>query len=188
MKLRLLFLFLLLSSNAFAGLFIQHAFFYNTSEDDADGATYSTMRNSLLFGATFTKSHRVALGWDYYTWNREIQGSSAANAVDLSLTEMGPRIFALFGPKRNIVLSVSWRPFAEGERTDVNGDSQDIEGSGMGYSLAYQFQLSTMSYLGVSLNYQTVSINQSIENSTETEVSESYTDLYPALEWSLRWK
>ncbi len=177
-----------LSFSSHAGFVFNTTTFYNTSEDDADGASYSTLKNHFFAGATFLSNNNMAIGWDYATWTREVKGSSSATASDLSLTEMGPRIIFYMGQNKNFFVSFNWNPLVEGDRTLSTGVSEEITGSSLYGSVGYQAKLSKKFFFGGSLNYHTVSISKATVNSTESDVSHSYTDIYPALDFGMRFK
>ena len=171
-----------------AGLYFQHSFIYYSTEDDSEQFTYSMMRNLSVVGSTFGKNDQLVIGWSFLKWSKEHQGSASTTSVDLSLLEMGPRFIWYMDQDKNISLSAIWNPFVSGDRTTSAGVAEDITGNSYLVSLIYQFKVSKHFFIGASLNYHATSIAESKVGTTATDETDSYTDLYPAFDFSFRFK
>tara|TARA_Y100000296_G_C5067308_1_gene203003 strand:+ start:117 stop:692 length:576 start_codon:yes stop_codon:yes gene_type:complete len=188
-SMKILLMALLISMSANAGLILQYSAGYHTSSDDADNGEYSSLKNQIFLGATFLKSHMMALGWNYMMNSRTLQGEGTDTASDLSVTEMGPRLFFFLNQSKTFVLSANWNPFVSGDRTLTTvGTAEEVSGSSLHAALSVQAKVGNHFYIGGGLNYHSVSISKSTVNGTETEVSHGYTDIYPSIEFSYRFK
>ena len=186
---KLLFMTLVLSFHSQAGLILQYSGGYNTSTDDADESEYSSMKNQIFLGATFLKSHMMALGWNYMMTSRTLQGEGTDTASELSVTEMGPRLFFFLNSSKTFILSANWNPFVSGDRTLTTvGSTEDVSGSSLHAALSVQAKIGNSFFVGGGINYHSISITKSTVGGTETEVSHSYSDIYPSIEFSYRFK
>lgn len=177
----------LCSWSVMAGLVFQLSGGYASSEDDAESGTYNALKFQFFSGATFLRSQKLAIGWNVMQNNRELKvGESTTSAADLSILEMGPRLLFFLNETRSFVLSMNWNPFVDGDRTTTNGVGQDVDGSSMHFALSFQAKVSRKLFVGGGLNYHVVTITESVEGSTVTEVSQDYTDIYPSIDISWR--
>lgn len=166
-------------------LLIQHAFNYHSHSDDVENFSYNRMNNYLFIGASINKSERFFLGQSVHIWNKTHQAGSDGEASTISLTELGPRVVFLIGPLFRWHVSVAYHIYTKGTRS-IEGSSEKISGSAMMGSLGYQIRLSKVFYMGASLHYHSMSITESVEDSEQTDVTNSYTTIIPAIEFSLR--
>lgn len=183
------FLCFLLPSPSQAGLYYQHSLFYNSTTDNADGFNYSTMKNVLFFGASLGKADKIILGQNVIFWNKTHKGTSASNESKISLLELGPRLTYYFNEARTFSVNIAYDPYVKGTRTlATSSDQEEISGSSIFLSAVYQLKVSKMFFIGASLNYHSVTISESTVSNVATEVSQTYTSIYPAIDFSIRFK
>lgn len=170
-----------------ASFFIQHSLSYHTHDDDADYLSYNKMNNLLFLGASLDKSNRLFLGQSIHMWSKTHKASQGGAESDISITELGPRILYYFNDERTWMVSLVYNPYARGTRT-INGQEEELSGSGYLLNFAYQIKISKSLFLGASVNYHSFSVSKSSVNNTETEVSQSYTSMMPMLDISFRFR
>ncbi len=187
---RLLFiLFLILSPNLRAGFYLQHSFGHNTTtnSDSGENVENSNMRNSFILGAMFGKSGQWVIGQGITHSSSSTEATSLAGAEDNSFLELGPRVIFFFNQAKNFYISATYNFYAKGSRTK-QGATEDIDGSSLMGAIGVQMKATKMIYFGISMNYHSISISESTVGNTKSEVSHSYSSLYPAIELSIRFK
>jgi len=172
-----------------AGFYFQHSFNYQTDADSDSGenAKYSAMRNLFVIGAKFGSAGRWVIGQSIILSGKSIGAKTLTASEKNSLNELGPRVIFYLNDLRNFYISGVYNFYAKGSRTR-NGIKEDIDGSSYVGSLGVQMKASKKFYFGVSMNYHVVSIEESSVDSTQSTVSHSYTSIYPAIEFSLRFR
>jgi hypothetical protein len=185
MKSLILFYFLLLPFSAKANLLLQYGLNYSSQEDDSGSGKSSQSRsyNKAFIAASVNGNKTIFFGWNINSWSSSLkQGSSSEDTY--SILEMGPRLQWFMNDDNNLYLTAEWNPYAKGER-EKGGAKQDITGSGIGLGLGYRFRLSRLIGFGASLNYQSLSIAEEKTNTTETDVSDSVSNIMPMLELTI---
>jgi hypothetical protein len=182
----LILLLLLFSVSSYAGLIIQPVLGYHTDTDDVNASdfTYSTTILNLLIGGTFGRGEKWVVGQNIISSTRTSSDGSG-NDDEISLLELGPRVQYYFTGLKTAYIAFTYNLYANGERT-LAGVSQEVEGSSMVFSIGYQLKMSRSTYIGFSLNYHSISLEKQTVAETTTDISQSYTLLYPAIEMSFR--
>ena len=187
MKIILIFLFFLTPLVSHSAWTVRYSLFYYSWEDDVDNYTASRMNNSLFIGASFDKDQQIFLGPSYQIWSKAHKPNASSTESDLSLTEFGARLVYFFDRAWRWKFSATYNFASSGDRT-VSGASQEVDGSGYQLSLGYSLPVNRNFYVGASLNYHSVGIESSTVNNTKSNVTQTYTTLYPMLEFALRFK
>ncbi len=183
-----LFFYSLLCTPSFAGLYIHPRLGYHTGDDSQEGQNYSSTYYGSLLGATFGRNDRFVIGVNINQWTKVHKGSEALSEAEVSLLEMGPMLSAFLNKSQTIFASFAYNMHAKGERTLSDGTSQEISGSSMLGQLGYVVKFSRSIFLGVSMNYHSVSIDSSVVGSTEADETDSYSTIYPSIDLSIRFK
>ena len=176
-----------LIKTAQAGFYFQHSFHYGSDADDVENLESTAMRNISFLGAGFGDNGRWIVGQSIILSNKEYKNDSMTSTSSLSLLELGPRIQYYFNQNKTVYISGAYNFYAKGDR-EQDGQSQKVSGTSMFFNLGIQSRISKKFYFGLSLNYHTVSIDESTVETTQSTVSHSYTFIYPAVEFSLRFK
>ncbi len=187
MKNFLLIILLALSPYSFAGFFLQYEGGYSSESDNAETTSHSAMRNILTVGAQFGSSGQWAIGQNAVLTSYSMKNSSMSSASTLSLTELGPRFQFYVNETRTIYLSIVYNFYAKGTR-GLAGQNQTVSGTSLIFTGAYQLKVTKAFYLGLSLNYHQISLSEASTASVKTDISQSYSHIYPALSISFRFK
>lgn len=182
----LTFIFIALPS-AQAGFWLQPSINYHTDTDDNTNFEYAAAHYSFVLGATFGKKANWVVGQSVVSWSRSEGNTTTDPANEMSMLELGPRIMYFFGKDRNFYVSGTYNFYAKGTR-NVAGAEADIDGSSIMASFGLQMKGNKRFYLGFSLNYHATSISKSTVDNTSEDVSNSYSRIYPAIDFSLRFK
>lgn len=185
MKRFILILFLICSFASHAKLYIQTSAGYHTDEDDVNDFTYSTTMLNFFIGGSFGKGEKWVVGQNFVQSARTEYDTSESQENELSLLELGPRIQYFFTVMKTAYVAVVYNLYANGTRT-LSGNEQDVEGTSTIFSFGYQLKMSRSSYLGFSINYHSISLSKQTESNTATDISQSYTLMYPAIDLSFR--
>lgn len=178
---------LLTCQTSLAGLVINNTGYYFSKSGKDNGSTkaMSTYHDRLFVGATFLKSKRMALGWNYHMWN---ESDKDTNTDTYASTEMGPRLLWFWNSDHTVFLSATWSPFLSATRTIGGASEEELGGSSIHVSFSGQFKLGGAWALGVSMNYHSASFTTSKVGTTESTITDSRTHIYPAIELSVRFK
>ena len=174
-------------SNAYAGFWFQPSLSYQTDSDDKTNFEYASSHYSFVIGATFGKKGNWTVGQSVLSWSRSEGSTTTSPSNEVSMLELGPRVTYLFGKNRNFYISATYNFYAKGTRT-IEGSEADIDGSSIIGSFGLQMKGSKRFYLGFSINYHSTSISKSTVNNTSEDVSNSYSRIYPAIDFSLLFK
>ncbi len=180
--------FILLNTSSFAGLYIHPRLGYHTGDDSEEGQSYSSTYYGALLGATFGRNDRFVIGVNINQWSKVHKGSTSLNEAEVSLMEMGPMLSAFLNKSQTIFASFAYNMYAKGDRTLSDGTAQEISGSSMLGQLGYVVKFSRSVFLGVSMNYHSVSIDSSVVGTTEASESDSYSTIYPSIDLSIRFR
>ena len=145
---------------------------------------------SLIFNDTFigiSISHYFVFGQNIiYSTRTNTKESTDYNKGDYSILELGPRLMLFFNEERNLSLSINYNPYCKGIRKKVGSANQDVDGSSININLGLQLSFTEKIYLGASLNYHKIMLTTGKVSGTETSISDNYSYLFPAIEFSLR--
>lgn len=168
-----------------AGFYSQYSLSYKSSTESIDSAEeeQTGLHNIVLLGASFGKHGRWVIGQSIHHWS--LTGKSATGERSTSVLELGPRLMVFLNRELNFYFSAAYHLYAKGSR-DVDSESQDISGSALLLSLGYQLKLSRSTYLGLSLQYHSMSISEITINDQKTDSSDKVSNLLPAIDLSLR--
>jgi hypothetical protein len=182
-------LLVVVTHSAHAGFYFQHSFNYqtDTDSDSSENSKYAAMRNSFVLGAKFGSDGKWVIGQSIIMSSKSIGATSLSSDEEISLLELGPRVIFFFNDSRNFYISGVYNFYAKGDRKR-SGASEDVDGTSYLGSIGVQMKGTKKFYFGVSLNYHAVSISESSVNNTQSDVSHSYTSIYPAIEFSLRFR
>ncbi|OUR95416.1 hypothetical protein A9Q84_16415 [Halobacteriovorax marinus] len=184
----LFFLTFILVQDTFAGFYFQHSFNYESETEGAESLEYTAMRNYTLLGASFGKKENWVIGQSIYSWSRGTKNSAMTGESAISMLELGPRVQYFFNSGRNFYMSGTYNFYAKGTREINGGTSANIEGTSYILSAGLQLKVKRLFYIGFSYNYHVLNITETSSNSVVSTVSETYTYIFPAIEFSLRFK
>jgi len=187
MKFFLLIILLFLTFSAPAAMYTHYSFFYYSDSDTDQKFKYNSMRNSLMIGAELSKDSNFVIGWNGLMWTRDYKASSSATKVPVSMTELGPRIIYFWGDERIFYNSVIWNPYAKGTRT-ISGAKEEISGYSYLASAGFAYKITKIFRGGFALNYHGLQISQKTIGTTTTKLTQSYTTIYPSVEFSYLFK
>ncbi len=189
MKFLTLILFLLITATTEAKFYLQHSIGYNSYTENVQNTKYGHLQNMLFVGASIGGSKRFYFGQSVYIHNFTFNTSDSSSGT-MSVTEIGPRFIYFLNDRMTWNISFAWHPYAKGTRTlPTATESTDVTGSAMIASLAYQLPVTKRFYLGASLNYYSYSITEDTTAAGVTsEVSQSYTQIVPMFDISIRFK
>lgn len=183
-----LFLFFgLFSLDSVAGLYVQHAFNYNSDSDDSGKLAYSSMRNITFIGAAFGSTGKWIIGQNIMLWNRSVKNDDMSSAASIDLKELGPRFQYFFNESKTVYISGVYNFYVKGKRK-VDGTSQDVSGTSFLATIGTQLKISKKFYFGVSLNYHSISLSEKTVDTTTTDITDSMSYIFPAVAFSLRFK
>lgn len=187
MKITLLLLLFLFSFSAESRVVIELANNYSSDSDNASGTfEYSRMTNQFFLGAAIGKKNRLYFGQNLTQFNRSF--TSDGSVVEVSSLELGPRFQYYFSEENTWHVVLTWNPYAKGERTS-GGSTDSISGSSYDIALGYQFKVNRSIYMGATITYHALNISKTTDSSNlESEVSHSYSSIYPLLTLSLRFR
>lgn len=180
-------LFWIFTVRTFAAFQVDMGFNYFSDEDDVTTFSYSKLDYRGFFGASLDSKEKIVFGINFSQFGRDFQNSGVTGKY--SVMEIGPKFQFYFTGEKATFLSLAWNPYALGSKT-VASTETDISGSSYTASLGYQLKISRSFCIGASLNYHAISISKETNTTTnvETEVTNSYTAIYPMIELSLRFR
>jgi hypothetical protein len=170
----------------YAGPTIQHDFLYFSSTDNVENGKYQTMRNYFFIGAKIGAKDLLSLGQSVLSWNRS-QTSAQGSQSDISLLELGPRLIYHLGSERRFFISLAYHPYVKGTRTVSSGTEETISGHSLLGSFTAQVKLGKRSYIGASLHYHQITISESKQDTTTSDVANTYSWIYPTISLGLRY-
>lgn len=187
MKISIILLFsVFLTFSSFASFMIELGSNFTTDEDNVSQFKFDKMDNRAFLGASLDSKNAFYFGQSVIMYSRE--ASLSGTKADISTTEIGPRFMFFFDDASQIHLSAAWHPYAKGSKT-VSGTKYDVSGSSYMATFGYQLKLTRAFYLGASINYHSLSISKQTDPSNnETDVSHTYTTLYPFIDLSIRFR
>lgn len=183
----LVLLFMFIPTIAMPGFIVQESLLYHSWSDDVDDFSYNRLNNWLFFGAGLNKNNTFFLGYSYYQWSKEHIKSDGADPSKMSITEFGVQLTWFLGDKANWKISGTYSPYVRGTRTLATVD-QEIDGKSYIGSFGYQFPIGKTFFIGGSFNYYNLNVSSYTVDDDATEVSETYTDIFPMLEFSMRFR
>ena len=141
----------------------------------------------LLLGASFGKGGKWVVGQNIVSGTRVAYDSANSQEDTLKLLELGPKVQYFLTTSRQSYVALTYNLYAKGTRT-LAGVSQDVQGTSTIFSFGHQLKLSRMIYVGFSINYHAISITEQKVGTTATDVAQKYTMIYPAFEFSMRFR
>ena len=179
--------FSLLSFSLQADFIIDLANNFSIDEGDVENLEFSKMSNRAFLGASLDDAGKFYFGQNISSFSREFKVTSGTS--ELSVLELGPRVQLYFNDMKTIFITLAWNPYLKGDRTNTTGASEEISGSSILGAIGYQMKLSKKFHLGGTLNYHSISISKSTDSSNvESDVSQSYSSIYPMIELSFRFR
>lgn len=186
LKLVILFTLLFSSVSSWASFLIDVSTNYHSDEDDVTTFSYSRLDYRGFLAASLDSKQKFYFGQNVSQFGRDFKNGSVTGKY--SVLELGPRFQYYFSGERTFFMSAAWNPYVKGSRT-VGTTEEDISGSSYFINLGWQLKLSRSLSIGASLNYHTISITKETDtNNVETDVTDSYTTIYPMLEFSIRFR
>ena len=162
-------------------IWLQHGLQFHQSTD--------VDNQSVVFNNTFvgiTIAHYFVFGQNIiYSTKVNAKESNDYNKGDYALLELGPRLMVFFNEDRNLSLSVNYNPYCKGDRKKT-GSTQEVDGSSININLSLQLSFWENVYLGASFNYHLIMLTTGKVSGTETTISDEYSYLFPAFEFSIR--
>lgn len=188
MKSFLIIFLLILSLKAKAQLFFQNTTNYQTDSDSStQKLNYSNLKNITFLGAHFGKSRQQVIGQNIVYWSRGAKESFSGKQSTMTMLELGPRIQWFMNDGRNAYLTAAYNLYAKGTRV-MDGVSEEVSGTSYNLGFGVQLKMNNSCYIGASINYHSLTLAKKTIGTTETKISDSYTNVFPALEFSLRFR
>lgn len=187
MKLLSTLLFVLISTTATANFQVDFGFNYFSDEDDVSNFSYSKLDYRGFLAASLGKTGQLVFGQFISQYGREFSNGGVTGTF--SVLELGPKFQYYFTGEKTIYMGLNWNPYVKGSKT-VSGTTTDISGSSYIINLGYHLKISRVFNLGASINYHTVSISKETDSTTnvESDISKSYSAIYPMIEMSFRFR
>ncbi|MCO4794560.1 MAG: hypothetical protein KC493_12645 [Bacteriovoracaceae bacterium] len=157
-----------------------------TSDTDDQGGIFefSRMTNQAYLGAAIGAKGKLFFGQNVTSFSRSY--TTGAGTVEVSTLELGPRFQIYFSEALTWNLSMTWNPYAKGERTG-SGTTSDIDGWSYEIGLGYQYKISKRFYMGATVVYHALNITTVTDSANlETETTFAYTSIYPLLTLNMR--
>lgn len=176
----------LLSPNTHAGFLVDLSANYHSDEDDVETFSYSKMDYRGFLAANLDSKGKLYFGQNISQFGREYK--NGATTGKYSVLELGPRFQYYFSGDRSFYMAAAWNPYVKGSRT-VSSEETDISGSSYFINFGWQLKISRSFALGASINYHSISITKETDSdNVETDVTNSYSQIYPMIEISLRFR
>ncbi|MBF0206594.1 MAG: hypothetical protein HQK53_06865 [Oligoflexia bacterium] len=175
---------------AHAGIYYQHSFNIDHTNDNAENFSFDTMKNFMCLGATVGQDQNIVIAHSAIFWSKNNKSSADATGSKFSLLEMGPRFIYYFNEAKTVAATVAYHPYVRGTRTlsSAGATAEKISGNSYFGGFSYQLRMSKVFYIGAALIYHVVNITESNVGETNTTVSNTYTSYFPVLEFSIRFK
>lgn len=174
----------LFSLKGHAGFLVDLSTNYHSDEDDVTTFSYSRMDYRGYLAASLDNKGQFYFGQNISQFGRDFKNGSTTGKY--SVLELGPRFQYYFSGERAFYIAAAWNPYVKGSRT-IGTTEEDISGSSYFINFGWQLKISRSFALGASLNYHTISITKETDtDNVETEVTDSYTTIYPMIELSFR--
>lgn len=172
---------------ALAGFYFQNSTDYSTDSDSSsDKLAFSATKNITFIGGEIGKKKQTIIGQNIGSMSRS-DSIGGAQATSISTLEAGPRLQYFFDEEKTFYLSGAYNIYVKGTR-QLAGVSEEIRGSSYHMAAGYHLKISRSFYLGFSMNYYSLALTSKTVSTTETKISDSYTSIFPALEFSLRFR
>lgn len=162
-------------------------FNYFSEDDENTSLTFDKFDYRGFFAAGLGQKGKLFFGQFISKYGREFTNSGTTGVFDV--LELGPKFQYYFSEMRTLYFSLNWNPYVRGEKT-LSGTTSNLSGSSYIIGFGYHLKISRAFCLGASISYHTVAISKETNTSTnvETEVSKSYTAIYPMIEMSFRFR
>lgn len=181
-----IFIFILISLSTHGAFTLQLAGNYTSDSDDVTEFEYSKMNGALYIGASFDKKDQLYLGQNVSLFTRTF--SESGTETEVSVTEIGPKFIWYFSPERQGHITLTWNPYAQGERK-TSSDTEDISGWSYQIAFGYHLKISRVVRLGATINYHVLNISKATDSTnTESEVTQAYTNIMPMIELAFHFR
>jgi hypothetical protein len=178
----------LITTQAKAQFFFQNTTNYQTDSDTStQKLTYENTKNITFLGAHFGKSRQQVIGQNVIYWTRNAKENFSGKQSSMNMLELGPRLQWFMNEGRNAYIAAAYNIYAKGTRV-IDGTSEEVSGSSYLLAMGIQLKIEKSFFVGVSFNYHSLALDKKTIGTTETKISDSYTNIFPALEFSLRFR
>ncbi len=178
-------IFFLLANIAQARFEIQTSSGYDTYSDGKSKNTFSNMTNHLFIGASLDLKQKLLIGNNV---SQVSVGLKSSNNDTFSVLEVGPKILYYFDEDYLFYTAIAWNPYVKGDRKVAGAASETISGWGYLATFGASMKINRNFAMGFSINYHAISINESVVDTTASEVSESYSTIMPMINFTLRFR
>lgn len=176
-----------ISLPVFANLYLQHSLLYFTHSDDVSDLEYNRMGNLFFLGASLDSNGNYILGQSIHLWTKSHTQELGGEAYDFDLMEVGPRFFWFWDDEKTIYLSAAYHFYARGTRKLAAAETEKISGKAMIFTFGHQMRIGQNFFFGASLNYYSLALAEATDTAnTTTELTETFTSIYPVIELGLR--
>ncbi len=187
-KLTIFLITLVLNTPVWASFYFQNSTNYTTDSDSsAQKLNYATTRNVTLLGATFLKQRNGVIGQNIVYWTRNAKEDYSGRVTNMNMLELGPRIQYFFDEIKTFYISAAYNIYAKGTRT-IGGVAEQVRGSSYLVGMGYHFKVNRTFFVGLSMNYHSLSLSEKTVDTTETKISDTYNSFWPGIEFSLRFR
>lgn len=160
---------------------------FSSSSNGFESIETSQLDVRAFFGASLNPNGVLFFGQNVMQTNRTVE--AGGQSYELSVLELGPKVMLFFGANSPIYLAVAWNPFLSGDRANLDGTTEDVSGSSILGSLGAQIKVTKTFRFGASFNYHSISITEATDSDNlESDVSQSFTDIYPMIEMAFQFK
>jgi hypothetical protein len=171
-----------------ASLFFQQSGNYmNDSDTSGQKLNYTNLKSVTLIGAEFLKSRQGIIGQNIIYSTRDAKEDYSGKTTSLKMVELGPRIQLFVDEPKTFYFSFTFNPYAKGTRV-ILGQTETVSGSSFLVNMGYQLKITKSFFAGLSVNYHSLSLTSKTIDTTETKISESYSTIYPMIEFSVRFR
>jgi hypothetical protein len=170
------------TKSSYAGFFINTSFNYQTESASKETQDFGSMKLSTLVGATLGGKGQFVIG-PVLTIQSNSNKTSASNTF--SSTEFGAKFYFFMGSELNYGIGAGYNISLTGDRVTSSG-TEAMQGSSFTGCFTYQFKVAKIIYLGLSMNYHSISLSKVTAGSTTSDDSSTYSYIYPALDLSIR--
>jgi hypothetical protein len=177
-------LFLLLTQVALAGLHGEVNTFYATDSFKAETSS-SESKTYYSFDIYANLNSKGTYFAGFHLDQVALQETAASSTARLTSLNMGPMVMWLMDRKKEYGLSLGYNIVANGAYT-TSSASTTLSGTGLFVSFSAMPEISENFYVGLKLNYYSLSFSRSIDGSTVSPVSFTRTLIFPSL--SLAWR
>lgn len=175
---------LLVASRAYAGLFGELNLFYNTDTFATDTtSTSSKTFYALDIYANLESKHYLFAGFHVDQVN--LQESPSGTQTSFSSQNMGPMFLWLIDKRKTYSFAAGYNLVAKGSYNNGT-QTETLAGTGIFATIAAMPEVAENFFIGIKLNYYSLSYPKSTVDTTTTDVSYSRTLIFPSI--SMAWR